>query len=55
MGDIKASLKTLLPMLDRKLARHRGTIAALREKAATDREARCATLRDRAKSESVAR
>ena len=54
MGDIKASLTVLLPMLDRKLARRRGAIAALREKAATDREARRAALRDRAKSESVA-
>jgi benzoylformate decarboxylase len=54
MGDIKASLSVLRPMLDRKLARHRGAIAALREKAATDREARRAALRDRAKSESVA-
>jgi benzoylformate decarboxylase len=54
MGDIKASLTVLLPMLDRKLARHRGAIATLREKAATDREARRAALRDRVKSEFVA-
>src|SRR3984885_5739948 len=54
MGDIKASLAVLLPMLDRKLARHRGAIAALREQAATDRESRRAALRGRAKSEAVA-
>ena len=37
MGDIKASLAVLLPMLDHRLARHRGALAALREKAATIR------------------
>lgn len=54
MGDIKASLAVLLPMLDRKLARHRDAIAALREKAASDQQARRAVLRDRAVAEAVA-
>ncbi len=49
MGDIKASLTVLLPMLDRKLARHRDAIAALREKAVTEHQARRAALQDRAK------
>ena len=48
MGDIKASLTVLLPMLDRKLARHRGAIVELRQKAAIDREVRREALRDRA-------
>ncbi|MCW6510724.1 thiamine pyrophosphate-binding protein [Lichenifustis flavocetrariae] len=51
MGDIKASLKVLLPMLDRKLARHRGAIATLRDEAGRAREARRSALRDRARAE----
>lgn len=51
MGDIKASLTVLLPMLDRKLARHRGAIAQLRDQAGADREARRAALRDRARAD----
>ena len=54
MGDIKASLTVLLPMLDRKLARHRGAIAALREKAATEQQARRAALQERAVAEAAA-
>jgi benzoylformate decarboxylase len=54
MGDIKASLTVLLPMLDRKLARQRGAITALREKASADQQSRRAALRDRAIAEAVA-
>ncbi len=51
LGDIKASLAVLLPMLDRKLARHNEAIAELREKAATDRQRRRDALRERAHAE----
>ena len=51
VGDIKASLKVLLPMLDRKLARQQGAIAKLRETAERDRDARRAALRARAADE----
>ena len=51
VGDIKASLKVLLPMLDRKLARHQGAIAKLRETAERDRDARRAALKARAADE----
>ena len=51
VGDIKASLKVLLPMLDRKLARQQGAIAKLRETAERDRDARRAALKARAAEE----
>ncbi len=51
VGDIKASLKVLLPMLDRKLARQQGAIAKLRETAERDRDARRAALKARAADE----
>ncbi len=54
VGDIKASLKVLLPMLDRKLARQQGAIARLRETAERDRDARRAALRARAADEASA-
>ena len=54
MGDIRASLVALLPMLERKLAHHQGAIAALRDRAASERQARRAALRDRADCESQA-
>ncbi len=54
VGDIKASLKVLLPMLDRKLARQQGAIAKLRETAERDRDARRAALKARAADEASA-
>ncbi|KAB0678840.1 thiamine pyrophosphate-binding protein [Aureimonas leprariae] len=54
MGDIRASLAVLLPMLERKLARHRPAIAELREEAARERDARRRELRDRAEAERAA-
>jgi len=51
LGDIKASLLVLLPMLDRKLARHRDAIAELRRQAATDCAARRAAQREQARAE----
>ncbi len=54
VGDIKASLKVLLPMLDRKLARQQGAIARLRETAERDRDARRAALKARAADELAA-
>ena len=54
VGDIKASLKVLLPMLDRKLARQQGAIAKLREAAERDRDARRAALKARAADELTA-
>ena len=54
VGDIKASLKVLLPMLDRKLARQQGAIAKLRETAERDRDARRAALKARAANELAA-
>ena len=54
VGDIKASLKVLLPMLDRKLARQQGAIGRLREAAERDRDARRAALKARAADEASA-
>lgn len=54
VGDIKASLKVLLPMLDRKLARQQAAIAKLRETAERDRDARRAALKARASDELAA-
>ncbi len=54
VGDIKASLKVLLPMLDRKLARQQGAIARLREGAERERDARRAALKARAADELAA-
>ena len=54
VGDIKASLRVLLPMLDRKLARQQGAIAKLRETAERDRDARRAALKARAADELAA-
>ena len=51
MGDVRASLKALLPMLDRRLARHRGAIADLRDRAARDRAERRTAMQDRARAE----
>ncbi len=51
VGDIKASLRVLLPMLDRKLAPYQGAIASLRMAAERDRESRNAALRVRAEAE----
>ena len=51
VGDIKASLRVLLPMLDRKLARQQGAIARLRETAERERDARRAALKARAADE----
>ncbi len=51
LGDIKASLAVLLPMLDRKVARHRPAIMDLREAAEVRRGERLAALRARAQAE----
>ncbi len=51
VGDIKASLRVLLPLLDRKLARHQVAVASLRQAAAARRNDRLAALRARARAE----
>ncbi len=51
MGDIKVSLAALLPMLERRLARHRNAILALREAAASANATRRADLKARAEAE----
>ncbi len=45
------SLKVLLPLLDRKLARHQAAIASLRQAAETKRNDRLAAFRERARAE----
>lgn len=51
VGDIKASLQVLLPMLDRKMGRHRDAVVALRKAAEIAQIARRAALRSRARAE----
>ena len=51
VGDIRASLVALLPLLDRKLARHQAAIASLRQDAERRRHDRQAALRERARAE----
>ena len=51
MGDIRASLRAMLPALDRKLARQGDAIAALRASATRDHEARCAMVAEHARAE----
>ncbi len=51
VGDIKASLKVLLPMLDRKLARHREAILSLRQAAETARSRKLDALKSRSQAE----
>ncbi len=51
VGDIRASVKVLLPMLDRKLARHRESITTLRVAARLRRSSRDEALRARARAE----
>ena len=51
VGDIKASLKVLLPMLDRKLGRHRTAVADLRERALRERDGRRSALKARVAAE----
>ena len=51
VGDIKASLRVLLPMLDRKLAHRQGANLTLREAAKRNRDARDAALRAQAATE----
>jgi len=51
VGDIKASLKVLLPLLEKKLARHREAITTLRVAAELRRSSRDATLKARARAE----
>lgn len=51
VGDIKASLRVLLPLLDRKLARHQDAIAFLRQEAERRRNDRLSALRACAQAE----
>ena len=51
VGDIRASLKALLPTLGRKLADHHGATASLRDVAGRNREADRAALQERARAE----
>ncbi len=51
VGDIRASLKAMLPMLERMLDPNRALYTALREQAQLDRAARRAAQRDRVRAE----
>lgn len=54
VGDIRASLRALLPTLGHRLSPHRGAIAALHAAARRDHDERRAALRERAHAEFAA-